>query len=471
MVKRSLGLVLSLLLVGAGPIAAEPQIAVGLAEGAPFAVVVQAGNRTEAMPGLTTMAALVAESAWLLGATRLDLQRVGIDCYEISKAVVATSAEGAAAGGPGIVWRPVVTYYPYPGADTILLLSAGAPSAPGKQAIFRDVALIEVNGRPYRGRAELSLTAQGRLTVINRLGVEEYLLGVVPGEMPSSWPLEALKAQAVAARTYALIQLGRHGNAGYDVCPTVHCQMYLGVHGERASTSEAVRATRGVVATYGGRLIDAVYHSHAGGQTDDVSEIWGGQAPYLAGTSQTHEGEYRWTVATTGAQLGSGLAAAFSRRGEVGPVEVISVRGERKSTAGRNLSVWIEGAHSSIVLPGETLRGALDIFAFKSLLFKVNTYPGWGVTQARPLAEVTGTSSQWLMAWPGPDGTRLVTVGGGQPVAYAERGGVLVFTGQGYGHGVGMSQWGAYAMARAGYSYQQILQNFYRGITLQVRYR
>ncbi len=135
----------------------------------------------------------------------------------------------------------------------------------------------------YRGKVELFPNAQGRLTVVNTLGLETYLRGVVPKEM-GAWEfpsLEALKAQAVAARTYAVANLGKHARDGYDMTDTVADQVYGGRDGEQSLTDRAVKETEGLFATYGGKPILALFMANCGGHTVDVSEVFGGDAPYL----------------------------------------------------------------------------------------------------------------------------------------------------------------------------------------------
>lgn len=135
----------------------------------------------------------------------------------------------------------------------------------------------------YRGKVEIFPNAQGRLTVVNTLDLETYLRGVVPKEM-GAWEfpsLEALKAQAVAARTYAVANLGKHAKDGYDMSDTVADQVYGGRDGEQSLTDRAVKETEGLFATYGGKPILALFMANCGGHTVDVSEVFGGDAPYL----------------------------------------------------------------------------------------------------------------------------------------------------------------------------------------------
>lgn len=135
----------------------------------------------------------------------------------------------------------------------------------------------------YRGKVEIFPNAQGRLTVVNTLDLETYLRGVVPKEM-GAWEfpsLEALKAQAVAARTYAVANLGKHAKDGYDMSDTVADQVYGGRDGEQSLTDRAVQETGGLFATYDGKPILALFMANCGGHTVDVSQVFGGDAPYL----------------------------------------------------------------------------------------------------------------------------------------------------------------------------------------------
>ena len=133
-----------------------------------------------------------------------------------------------------------------------------------------------------------------QLQVVNQLGIETYLASVVGSEMPHQWPLAALQAQAVAARTYALKQRG--GGRGWDVKATVASQMYRGVESETDSTREAVRSTSSLVLVHGGRLIDAVFHSSSGGATEASGMVWRQQLPYLVSVPDhdQHSPVHRW---------------------------------------------------------------------------------------------------------------------------------------------------------------------------------
>lgn len=164
---------------------------------------------------------------------------------------------------------------------------------------------VRFNEKAYRGRLEVFANTRGSLTVVNVVALEDYVRGVVPNELsPGGWPeLEALKAQAVAARTYAVSNLGRFAAEGYDLTPDTRSQVYGGRSTEHPLTDRAVNETRGRVATYAGRPINALYTSTCGGRTEDAENIFGGDAPaYLRGREcalETHEHFAPFTVRTT----------------------------------------------------------------------------------------------------------------------------------------------------------------------------
>ncbi len=166
--------------------------------------------------------------------------------------------------------------------DVLLVVSPGA-----KVRIEPPGSSIQIESRAYRGAVEVFSNARNTLTVVNELPIEQYLLGVVPNELsPTTFgQLEALKAQAVAARTYVQRNRGQYRNEGYDICATDACQVYLGAGTEDALASRAVMETRGVIATYDGKPINALYSSTCGGRTESAENIFDEKVPYLVSTS------------------------------------------------------------------------------------------------------------------------------------------------------------------------------------------
>ncbi|MNY07282.1 Amidase enhancer precursor [compost metagenome] len=274
-------------------------------------------------------------------------------------------------------------------------------------------ARASVAGKTYRGELEVRMGA-GALTVVNEVPLEAYLYGVVPAEVIPSWHPEALKAQAVAARTYAVAHLGQFASLGYDLKATVASQVYGGTKLERPSTNKAVDDTRGRILTYLGKPIEAVYSDSSGGFTESCLEVWGKAVPYLQAVPDFDQQSPRYVWETT--ITPDRFAPALQKLGlSIG--ELVSIEPLERSYSGRLKRARLTGTAGTAEVGGEKLRFA---FGLRSTFFNV-------ARQA--------------------DGS-------------------LAFAGRGWGHGVGMSQWGAKAMADMGYAYDQILAHYYGQTTL-----
>lgn len=327
--------------------------------------------------------------------------------------------------------------------------TAGRRSGPSGRFLLRTAAgtgLLELQGRPYRGAGELLHVAGHGIVVVNVVGLEDYLLGVVPVEIGprSEEEIEAVKAQAVAARTYAVRNVGRRDSLGFDVFGTVEDQVYGGVLVERGDATRAVRSTAGEVVTYRGRPIRAYYHSTGGGRTAAVGEVWHlPDAPYLRSVSDRRPGggyyceaspRFRWTARWTGAELRTaverGLAAYYGVPDlEVGEVREVRVLKRTETGRVRALEVRTEGGRH--VLWKNDIR------------FVLRT-PDGGILGSTDfaLAPVRGSRRD-----PGSVALRA--------------------EGRGFGHGIGMCQWGAIGRARAGQDYREILRAYYPGTDLR----
>jgi stage II sporulation protein D len=276
---------------------------------------------------------------------------------------------------------------------------------------------LEVRGRRVRGELRVIRTAEG-LAVVNQLPLEAYLVGTLAGEMYAGWGEEVLRAQAVASRTYALHQSDRRRRELYDLEAGTASQVYVGVDAEGSSVRAAVEATRGEVLTHRGDLILAAFHSASGGRTASAEEVWGEPRSYLVSLPVEDESESPdtyWRVRVSGTTLGRALASLGHPVGEVSGAEVI-----RRSESGRVSEIRLAGERGSALISGRELRRALGESTVRSAMFEPRNGDG----------------------------------------------GDLVLVGSGSGHGVGMSQWGARAMARKGASYREILAAFYPGTQL-----
>lgn len=151
--------------------------------------------------------------------------------------------------------------------DRIVIKPTSAGFVCAKRRWYRGILIIQARNNA--------------LTVINDIDLENYLKGVIPAEMPSNWDVEAHKAQAIAARSYALANLGKHADKGYDLNDTPQDQAYGGASAEKKSTTYAVKETEGIVLTYDQKIISAYYTSSAGGQTKNSNAVWGKNLPYI----------------------------------------------------------------------------------------------------------------------------------------------------------------------------------------------
>lgn len=283
---------------------------------------------------------------------------------------------------------------------------------------------VYIGNRWYRGRALIVPESDG-LTAVNYVDLEAYLYSVVGGEMPSSWNLEALKAQAVAARSYVLYRRNTGSNAVFDVGDTQTWQVYNGIEEEAPSTRAAVDATRGQVLTYNGQIIEAVFHSSSGGHTENVEDIWTSPLPYLRAVQDYDQGApvYQWAETFT---------ADAMRQRITGVGNIIGFEPVQLTPQGRVVRMRVIGDGGERVLTGSELRSALNL---RSTLFTV------APSAIGPLASA-GDSL------PAPRSFRV--------------------DGRGFGHGLGMSQWGAAGLAQQGYNYAQILTHYYSNTRLAV---
>ena len=350
-------------------------------------------------------------------------------------------------------------------------------------ALQNPLPLMGLAGRRYRGL--LQIRPEGsQLQAVNHIPLEHYLPSVVGSEMPARWPAAALQAQAVAARTYALAQ--RKPAAPFDLRATVASQAYLGVEAETDSTRAAVAATRSQVLRHGGSLIDAVFHSSSGGSTENSGELWNQQLPYLVSVPDQDSLSpwHQWRLRIEPDQL----RRAFREIDGANRIDVLTT-----SSTGRVRRARVIGPAGSLELSGAELRQRLGL---RSTLVRFRfelppTAPaGGGISaavieaqgQPRSLAGMAAGGPRTLPPLPALPSLRPVAPGNSTPAIAssppADTGSnaslieapvalsALEVEGRGFGHGVGMSQWGAYGLALRGLGYEQILRHYYRGAQL-----
>jgi SpoIID/LytB domain protein len=305
---------------------------------------------------------------------------------------------------------------------------------------------VDVGAGRYRGRVALTIDAGGRLAAVNLIGLEPLLRGLVPSEIPASAPTEALRAQAITARSNVLAQLGtRHLADPWALCDEVHCQAYRGAVAEAPATDAAVKATAGqVIVDREGRLVDGVYSAACGGHGEDAHAVWerppsaslrggpdlrAGAARWASGLAEEQRlreflrdpppawcavapaGRFRWTRSLPQAELDR-LAAPLG----IGAVRELRVL--RRGASGRALELAVEGSQGRVDVRGE--------LAIRRLLGDLHS--------AMFVVDRAGTG--------------------------------VVLRGGGWGHGAGLCQWGAIGRARAGQGHREILRAYFAGATV-----
>ena len=272
----------------------------------------------------------------------------------------------------------------------------------------QDNGYVWIGDRWYRGTTQLIRQDNG-ITAINHVDIEQYLYSVVGAEAVSSWPLEALKAQAVAARSYALYKRNKESNGIYDVDTTIGTQVYKGLDTEYTTTHEAVNSTLGQIMTYDNEVILAAFHSSSGGYTENVEDVWTSPLPYLrAVVDYDHESPvFEWQQVIPVSRIQNLVAGIGKIKG---------LQPAKTTPRGRVITMQVMGDRGSTTVSGKDLRKVLDL---RSTLFRVST-----------------------------DGENLR------------------IKGRGFGHGLGLSQWGAYYLAQQGINYHQILAHYYQSANL-----
>ena len=354
-------------------------------------------------------------------------------------------------------------------------------------------------GYKYPGAFAYRRARGGNLSVINVVDLEEYVKGVIPYEMNGDWPLAALEAQAVCARTYACRASKHLAAYGFDVCATTDCQVYYGRGSGGAAptdrSDQAVENTAGEMLYYRGELVqDAVYHSSNGGATEDAANVWGGDKGYLKGKEDPYESRtsipnYNWSVTYTADELTWILEQKPSMTGskDIGTVKNVYV--SEYTPLGNVKKVTFEGTKGTLTVTGDTCRTIFYSSTYgksvPSLRFGINgggpsTGSGITVNGSQTLSGLDGLSvisgSGKVSRLSGDTVSIItaagvsqasVTTGGSSAKTTASKSGTFTIVGTGSGHSVGMSQYGAKAMAELGYDYTEILEFYYTDITIR----
>ena len=377
------------------------------------------------------------------------LWRSGLTAIAVVVVLGVAACVSLVSPGPGSGNVPVVRGQYRNGRDQIVRIAlataarGSADSIPGKgQLVVRpENGFVRWNGKRYRGELVITPTDSG-LLVVNRLPMDDYLRGVVPLEIGNrtSAEMAAVQAQAVAARTYAYKHLS--DTRSFDMYATVQDQVYGGIDAEVPLSDAAITATRDVVVLYNGQPITTPYHSTCGGSTAGVSEVWYDQPdePYLRPVSDRIPGtnnyycdpspRFSWTQSYDAASLRAVMErylASYTNAPKANLGRITDVREQGRTASGRVAALTVRTESGSYTLRGNDIRFVLR----------------------DPKGTILNSTLFSLTA----------TTNGGEVSD-------LTLNGRGYGHGIGMCQWGAIGRARAGQDYRTILETYYPGTTI-----
>ena len=345
---------------------------------------------------------------------------------------------------------------------------------------------IWVGQKRYAGKLKI-FVLKNEILVVNVLGVEDYLTSVVGSEMPTKWPIEALKAQAIASRTYALKQ---KGNTIFDIDSTHKNQVYNGLESRTYETTKAVRSTRSLVLIYKNKLINALFHSSSAGMTENSKDVWGNEYPYLSSVKDFDKNnpKLKWEKRFSNEQL----KKLFPSIGGIKQIEILNI-----TDTGRVKNVKIKGDYGSNQMAGVDIRKRMDL---KSTLVRFKLIEENEIKSDNELSNLlsTKTSEEEPLKYVVKVGDNLFDIAFQNKVNFedivalnnikdpsiinvnqillipktqvnsvspTEK--ILVVTGYGSGHGVGMSQWGARYMATRGAKAEEILKHFYKKVKVK----
>lgn len=382
---------------------------------------------------------------------------------------------------------------------------------------FEDDGSFSVKGQNYRGGVYFN-DFKGTLNLINYIDEEKYLYGVVGNEIGKSVPIEAQKAQAIACRSYARVKRGTHENYGFDICSTPHCQYYKGKDSEVSAVRRAVDDTFGKTVKYDGKTVAAFYSKNSGGYTSASEDIWNERLGYLRAKQDIYSPDFTWKKSMSKREIEAKLINAGKSIGDLQAMRI-----EERSDAGAVKRLAFIGNTGTVIIEKDKIRTTLGASDIKSLMFtfggdfrnikenkqyveasnvasKNNTMTVIGknmqtivdVTdnvaciasdgtenrvQNIRLANLKGIARSGLFTVPdlknegskatentATAGSLSDRIGGSDYIKVDD---TVLFTGLGYGHGVGMSQDGAIEMAKRGFTYDEILNYYYNDISIE----
>lgn len=277
-----------------------------------------------------------------------------------------------------------------------------------------NTGIIIINGRTFRGDIQLINTSASKLTVINRIGLEDYVQGILYHEASHYWPMEALKAQAIASRTYVVYQAQENSAKDFDVTGDIYSQVYGGKTSERERTNKAVKETAAKMIIFQGKVIPAYFHATCGGHTQDASRLWNINLFPLKGVPCDFckgSPHYNWHYVARLDEIEEELADSGYKTGNIKDIAVLG-----KDNSGRITDLRIAAFKKELKISAKDFRNIIGPNVIRSTNFNLSIVDK-----------------------------------------------DAVFEGLGWGHGVGLCQWGAYFMSKQGYGYEKILKYYYPG--------
>lgn len=382
--------------------------------------------------------------------------------FDNTNILATVSSDGSAICFVTPEWAPLYTHY---GTSSVYIRArSGAP--------------LNLSGNSYPGFCGFSLSGSA-MKVINHVYLEDYIKGVVVSEIYSKWPMETLKSQAIVARSYTLFTGVKHSGEGFDICSQAHCQAYLGIDGATEATNRAVDETRGLVVAYNGKPADTLYHSASGPTTESASNAFGSSPekyPYLCSVDVSwfnepenyHNGKWSYTISAK--ELSDYINSKPEYAGILkGPVKTVECESRGESAYVYKITITDTYGNTVSTEKSPSVRSLMGQYV-KSACFKVSScipvYAGNYEQKILDSANVYVISADGEKTLTAPAGKiNVLTSSGVKTIENRASDAEQFFTisGEGYGHGVGMSQYGAMTLAEKGYDYKFILGLYYPG--------
>ena len=394
--------------------------------------------------------------------------------------------------------------YPVIYADDVLISDDFSGNSCIMPYNYVDDGYIAYESNTYRGGFSFAVNRNSTINIINDIDIEDYLYSVLSGEMGRSSPIEALKAQAVAARSYAICGKGTHSDYGFDLCTTSHCQVYCGRNCEYNEINKAVDETAGEILLYQGQPVPGYYYKNSGGQTQNSEDVWNDRRGYLRSVKDSYSPDYPWYWRASFQEIRSALLSSGEDPGVIRQIAIT-----KRNQSGYVGEIKITGSRGSVTLSKEQIRTVLGYMNVKSSNFAFDTaslaagdnsadrnaaqrnlYVTNGDSKVKLSGNVSVISNDGnivtvnlselsvisanLKTDVGDDSSLDIDSNDSTQNDSTQTDGLIevvttdpvVFRGSGYGHGVGMPQDSAIAMAKQGFDYISILEHYFTDVEI-----